>query len=179
MKIKNGINKGFTLIELLIVIALLGALAVGLLASIDPFEQLKKGNDTSVRNMVSEVYNASIRTYASQGVFPWNLSNQVAKPLDDATMTSAPEDYIGKIVAAGELKSDFVNLAGTGNLNSILLTSTAAINGEKQTTVSVCYKPGSKSFQKDPNTKYQSNGELSTGCPDATGVNTNCYWCVK
>ena len=35
-------NKGFTLIELLIVIALLGALAVGLLATIDPFEQLKK-----------------------------------------------------------------------------------------------------------------------------------------
>ena len=33
---------GFTLIELLIVIALLGALAVGLLATIDPFEQLKK-----------------------------------------------------------------------------------------------------------------------------------------
>ena len=46
--------KGFTLIELLIVIALLGALAVGLLATIDPFEQLKKGRDTSKKNTVSE-----------------------------------------------------------------------------------------------------------------------------
>ena len=31
---------GFTLVELLIVIALLGALAIGLLATVDPFEQL-------------------------------------------------------------------------------------------------------------------------------------------
>ena len=47
--------KGFTLIELLIVIALLGALAVGLLAALDPFEQLKKGTDTGTRNTVSEI----------------------------------------------------------------------------------------------------------------------------
>ena len=49
-KFKKGftlsLSKGFTLIELLIVIELLGALAAGLLAAIDPFEQLKKGVDT-------------------------------------------------------------------------------------------------------------------------------------
>jgi len=33
-------NKGFTLMELLIVIGVLGILAAGLLAAIDPFEQL-------------------------------------------------------------------------------------------------------------------------------------------
>ncbi|MFH0773343.1 MAG: prepilin-type N-terminal cleavage/methylation domain-containing protein, partial [bacterium] len=37
------ITRGFTLIELLIVIALLGALAVALLAALDPLEQIKKG----------------------------------------------------------------------------------------------------------------------------------------
>jgi len=57
-------KKAFTLIELLIVIALLGALAVGLLAALDPFEQLKKGTDTGVRNTVSEVHGAIIRYYA-------------------------------------------------------------------------------------------------------------------
>jgi len=35
-------NIGFTLMELLIVIGVLGILAAGLLAAIDPFEQLKK-----------------------------------------------------------------------------------------------------------------------------------------
>ena len=54
-------NKGFTLIELLIVIALLGALAVGLLAAVDPFEQLKKGSDTATRNTVITIINAVIR----------------------------------------------------------------------------------------------------------------------
>jgi len=59
--------RGFTLIELLIVIALLGALAVGLLATIDPFEQLKKGRDTSQRNTTAEFYNANLRLLRNQG----------------------------------------------------------------------------------------------------------------
>jgi len=54
-------KQGFTLIELLIVIALLGALAVGLLAALDPFEQLKKGDDTGVRNTVSELLGSIVR----------------------------------------------------------------------------------------------------------------------
>ncbi|MEK7634177.1 MAG: prepilin-type N-terminal cleavage/methylation domain-containing protein, partial [Patescibacteria group bacterium] len=62
---------GFTLIELLIVIALLGALAVGLLAALDPFEQLKKGTDTGVRNTVSEVHGSIIRFYAIKNYMPW------------------------------------------------------------------------------------------------------------
>jgi len=54
-------TKGFTLIELLIVIALLGALAVALLAALDPLEQIKKGNDTGVRNTVAEIHGAMVR----------------------------------------------------------------------------------------------------------------------
>ena len=40
-------KKGFTLIELLIVIGILGILAAGLQAAIDPIEQLKKGQDSN------------------------------------------------------------------------------------------------------------------------------------
>ena len=41
------------MIELLIVIGVLGILATGLLAAVDPFEQLKKARDTKamVRNV--------------------------------------------------------------------------------------------------------------------------------
>ena len=67
MKKLSAQSFGFTLIELLIVIALLGALAVGLLATIDPFEQLKKGRDTSLRNTVAEFYNANLRYYSTKG----------------------------------------------------------------------------------------------------------------
>src|SRR3989344_9347105 len=62
---------GFTLIELLIVIALLGALAIGLLGAVDPLEQIKKGTDTGTRNTVAEFHSAVIRYYAIKGLMPW------------------------------------------------------------------------------------------------------------
>ena len=65
-------TKGFTLIELLIVIALLGALAVALLAALDPLEQINKGTDTGVRNTVAEISGSLVR-YASvkSGIMPY------------------------------------------------------------------------------------------------------------
>ena len=122
---KNRLQKGFTLIELLIVIALLGALAVGLIGALDPFEQLKKGTDN--------------------------------------------------LIAAGELKSTF-NEINANNLAHVFTTGSIEYN-----TVVVCYKPTSKSFQADPNTKYLADGNPGTGCKSDTptpGLN-DCYWCVQ
>lgn len=176
---KNNRNLGFTLIELLIVIALLGALAVGLLASIDPFEQLKKGTDTSVRNMVSEVYNSSIRYYAAKNGFPWG-TDLTSQNMNQASFTDASTGYISLIVGAGELKAGFAQLAGTGNLSKIRVTSIAS--GATRSTVAVCYQPESKSFQNDQNTKYNNDGNLWTGvtaCKSQTSSGgTDCYWCV-
>ena len=67
----NRPNKGFTLMELLIVIGVLGILAAGLLAAIDPFEQLKKARDTNNRNAATEFLQASQRYYATHGYLPW------------------------------------------------------------------------------------------------------------
>ena len=137
INIKNG---GFTLIELLIVIALLGSLAVGLLATVDPFEQLKKGTDTSVRNTTSEVYNSAIRFYSVKNTFPWTADVQGIS-LENANFTDSPSGYLQQIIDAGELKPEFIQLAG-GNLKSIFLTSTL-LAGVRQ-NVSVCFLPGSK-----------------------------------
>lgn len=164
---------GFTLIELLIVIALLGALAVGLLATIDPFEQLKKGRDTSTRNTVSEFYNANLRYYAIKASFPWGTSAAPsAQALNDVAITG----YIKTLMDTGELKSRFIELAGTGNLAKIYLTSLSA------ESEAVCFKPESKSFQADPNTQYDISGGTSiANCksvvPGTAGV--DCYFCVQ
>lgn len=157
-------SKGFTLIELLIVIALLGALAVGLLAALDPFEQLKKGTDTGIRNTVSEIHGAAIRYYAIKNQMPWGLSSMSGTAYERMSDISA-------IVETGELKSDFSTLAGDGTLSQIIMIGT-------DQSLTVCYQPKSKSFRSDNNTKFDSTGEIAaSGCP--SGTSSTCYWCVK
>ena len=164
------------MIELLIVIALLGALAVGLLATVDPFEQLKKGTDTSRRNTTSEIYNSMIRYYSVKNAMPW-ASNITALTANATLMTADVTGYLKLVITAGELKTEFVDLAGSGNLSKIYLTSTADSNGVRQ-NVSVCFLPESKSFSNDANSIYGSNGITAAGCL-GTGGTTACYWCIK
>lgn len=175
------ISKGFTLIELLIVIALLGALAVGLLAALDPFEQLKKGTDTGTRNTVAEIQGATIRYYSIKQYMPWctdastctDPNNVKASTLTNAGGTGP----IDLIVTAGELKTDFVTLAG-GQLGNIYVKGT-----NDPPEISVCYKPTSKSFLNDNNTKYSSAGVTphdggAGNCPTGKAAD-DCWYCVK
>jgi prepilin-type N-terminal cleavage/methylation domain-containing protein len=166
-------KKGFTLIELLIVIALLGALAVGLLAALDPFEQLKKGTDTGTRNTAGEFQGAAIRFYAIKNYMPWCSDADTCTDPSSAALSDLEDTAIADIVTTGELKSDFVELAG-GQLNSIYVTGT-----NDPPTVAVCYKPTSKSFASNPNTKYDQDGTLSAGgCPTGDPAD-DCYYCIK
>jgi prepilin-type N-terminal cleavage/methylation domain-containing protein len=179
-------RRGFTLIELLIVIALLGALAVGLLAALDPFEQLKKGTDTGVRNTVSEMHGAVIRYFAIKNNMPWCpngaggdcLADPDATDLDTAPMPAA----IDEIVSTGELKADFNTLVDNYSAEIFVTGS------QDENTISVCYQPTSKSFQEDPNTKFcddgtdpTDGGTCSLTCKSTTADADadDCYWCVK
>lgn len=174
-------RKAFTLIELLIVIALLGALAVGLLAALDPFEQLKKGTDTGVRNTVSEFHGSTIRYYAIKNIMPWCGDTACATLRDGTTEPSGTTlanltNSIAEIVSTGELKTDFSALAGAGTLGKIYVTGNNA-----NATVTACFKPTAKSFINDPNTKFTSAGvEIIDGsCKSQGGTSLDCYWCVK
>lgn len=156
---------GFTLIELLIVIALLGALAVGLLAALDPFEQLKKGTDTGIRNTVSEIHGGFIRYYAIKNSLPWGNGSILSTKADDPSFTN----YLQSVIDTGELKTDFFKLAGE-QLKYIYVTATAD-------TVTVCFQPKSRAFRADPNTKFKIDGNDDSNCPNATA--DTCYWCVR
>lgn len=172
---KYSVRSGFTLIELLIVIALLGALAVGLLATIDPFEQLKKGRDTSLRNTVAEMYNAGLRYYSTRGEFPWGVTSLTAATVGNMG------NYVTTLIAAGELKERFFELAGTSNLAKIFVTSTAPV-GVKPENLAVCFKPESKGFQIDPATQYDINGGTSVpNCKSGTAgtAGTTCHFCIQ
>ncbi len=164
-------SRGFTLIELLIVIALLGALAVGLIGAIDPFEQLKKGTDTGTRDIVNQVQTAVIRYYSVKNAFPWT-GEVTSETLNGTNMQTAISNMIG----AGELKSDFTTIH-SGNLIKVYVTGSSTTN-----TVAVCYKPDSKSFQADPNTKYidatGATQDPGSTCKSGTGQQA-CFWCIK
>jgi len=166
-------SKGFTLIELLIVIALLGALAIGLLATIDPFEQLKKGRDTSQRNTLSELYNAALRYYSIRGYFPWNTATSTVAQTGAVYPTFA--SAVSDMVSVGELKNRFQELAGTGNLAKMYITSPTS---EEER---VCFMPESKSFQAEANTIFDQTGGTSgqADCKGAGGTSTTCYYCIQ
>jgi len=171
MKKLSAQSFGFTLIELLIVIALLGALAVGLLATIDPFEQLKKGRDTSLRNTVAEFYNANLRYYSTKGEFPWGTGGS------SGLMWPGFGSSITELMNVGELKNRFPDLAGTGNLAKIYVNSTAAEH------LASCFPPESKAFQEDLNTIYDQSGAAvaDSSCKSqqsGTG-GTSCYFCIQ
>lgn len=174
---------GFTLIELLIVIALLGALAVGLLAALDPFEQLKKGTDTGVRNTVSEFHGAVLRYYAIKSYMPWCTTAACTTRLDGVAADpsnvaiSAMPLTIAEIAASGELKTDFSSLAGATTLGKIVIFGSST-----NATLKVCYKPLAKSFISDPNTKYvvATGLEAAAGtCKGQGGADLTCLWCVN
>jgi prepilin-type N-terminal cleavage/methylation domain-containing protein len=164
-------KRGFTLIELLIVIALLGALAVGLIGAIDPFEQLKKGADTGTRDIVNQVQTAAIRYYSVKNALPFADVSGV--DLNNVAVAAG----ITAMVDAGELRSDFTTIQAN-NLSKVFVTSVA-----NPPSVKVCYMPTSKSFQNDPNTKYTISGGIYGGNPlclgqGGTAANT-CYWCIQ
>ncbi|MFA6081716.1 MAG: prepilin-type N-terminal cleavage/methylation domain-containing protein [Patescibacteria group bacterium] len=175
-------TKGFTLIELLIVIALLGALAVGLLAALDPFEQLKKGTDTGVRNTAAELHGAIVRYYAIKNIMPWCTA--VGACAVDGFNEGSPNlavnlktTVIPNIVGTGELKSAFSSLAGDGTLGKLVV-----FGNNTTATVEVCYKPLAKSFIEDPNTKFvaATGVEAAAGtCKGQGGADLTCLWCIN
>lgn len=171
-------TKGFTLIELLIVIALLGALAVALLAALDPLEQIRKGTDTGVRNTVAEIA-GSITRYASvkSGAMPYAGTLAWGSVGTSITPKSPAYTVIENVISAGELKQDFFALA-SAQLQKIFIVA-------DQERAYVCFLPEAKSFRVDNNTKFMTvAGGLATMddtlCTNGTVAGgAQCYWCMR
>lgn len=157
-------QKGFTLMELLIVIGVLGILAAGLLAAIDPFEQLKKARDTNNRSATIELMSSLTRYYANHGAFPWNMTTPVAEcgrgvgqplagfgaittsgySIQDGAMTDC---ITASVMADGELKDTF--MTGIGS-TPIYIGSDPLDSSD----LLVCFKPEGRSARNDVSTKY-------------------------
>lgn len=180
---------GFTLIELLVVIGILGILASALVATIDPFEQLNKAQDANVKNAAVEFLNANIRYFTTHNAMPWFAApdgaacNGVTTTLGDppantGVALSALQPCITTLVDEGELKKGFLLFNG---LTKIFITNPNPQTGGENDVIA-CFKPVSKSGQKDKATSYYQNGspEPADTCKSAlTTGGIDCYWCAQ
>lgn len=176
-----GLSKrtaGFTLIELLVVIGILGVLAAALVATIDPFEQLKKATDANVKNTAVEFVDANIRYYTTHNTMPWfNDANCAAQtgtnfsstPVALSAMTGTT-GCLADLVADGELKPGFTTV--TNILGAIFVSGSG-------NNIIACFNPQSKAQNHDANTKYTNAGAAQAGCPVTSGVSATCFWCAQ
>jgi len=169
---QSSASSGFTMIELLVVIAVIGVLAVAVLSSINPLEQINKGRDTKKRSNAAQLINAIDRFYAIHEVFPWGhttwgdptIDNDDIFP-DGVTYTleangsyliggpnySAPgagDDWLNGLSTTDEVKESFISqLEGAGNTNELFLFKAAEAAGVDD-SVYVCFHPSSKAFEQ-------------------------------
>lgn len=186
--IKSSVQKGlacrqagFTLIELLVVIGILGILASALVATIDPFEQVKKGDDAVLKNVATEFQTASLRYYTTHGALAWdtvanggvdcNSAGAGTTDPNQIALSAWKTTCVDTLIDERELKAAFIDFK---DLDDLFVT-------ESDNNIAVCFKPKSASQRKAPTTKYTKAGvEDATNCPAANPTDaTECYYCAK
>lgn len=170
--------KGFTLLELLIVIGILGILAAALIATIDPFQQIKKAQDANLENLATEFVQATTSYYTNHSALPWDDTANGGAGCNggtttlDKTQLSTLTTCVTQLTTEGELKSGFANQQGLTNL---YVTNPANSSG----TTIVCFQPQSSAQQHDINTKYNQDGTDGGNACISEGGTTACYWCAQ
>ena len=175
--------------ELLIVIGVLGILAAGVMAAIDPFEQLKKARDSSNRNAAIELLNGFQRYYATHEAFPWNRTTPptectAAGGFDPAgfanngVFTASDPQFQGCVTQAlitddAQLKESFFE----GTTGEKIFVGQPTV-----TSLSVCFSPESKGEMFKEATKYYHDGDTvvagNANCP-GTSANLSTGLCLQ
>jgi len=183
------------MIELLIVIAVLGVLAVAVLATINPIEQINRGRDTSSRSDTEQLLSAIDRYNANKGLWPWqdiaeDLPDLIWQPIDSSGPVSKTEGCTlmeqlstttrAECTGTEEIRQSFVERVTSPKVN-VLNIYKGPNSGD---SVYICFNPQSKSFQKGADERCDG-GTLPTdfptanacgSCPDSLGKNPtgNC-----
>ena len=158
---KGLISKlGFTMIELLIVIAVIGILAVAVLAAINPIEQINRGRDTGSRSDAEQLLSAVDRYYAGKGYYPWTTGANSTN-----TFTGAGAAAMVELTAADQQIGDdvveFLNTLASGGASEVKASFVARVtdpaynylsiynSGVTSESTYVCFIPKSASFREE------------------------------
>jgi len=86
-RIQNS-TKGFTLVEMLVAIGILAVLAASLIAVMDPFTQIKKGNDGRRKADLNQIQKALEVYYGDYKEYPYSIKSGNFYYLDPITSSS-------------------------------------------------------------------------------------------
>ena len=193
-------NLGFTLVELLIVIGLLGAIALIVIAAINPIEQSNRARDTRFKSDSAQLISAIDRYFAARQEFPWVTALAAADNDASYGFVSAGDEGIGicgtdctidgLLLENDELKSEFRNRDFIDNDSGTDDSKKLFIGKEQGTSESVysCFIPAAKATRQtaiadaEVYTINPADGSRSatTACDadDANWITSGCYICV-
>ena len=204
---KRTLARGFTLVELLIVIGLLGAIALIVIAAINPIEQANRARDARFKADGGQVISAIDRYFASHSSFPWVDCSGCSLDIEDEfSFTSAGSEEVGLcgancstaglLITSDELKNEFLSRDFVKNItdhsnNSSQPDKKVFIGKGSGSSASVysCYVPLSKSNREkaiaDDKVRSLSFDVVgipseSSACTSASDdwATTGCYVCV-
>jgi len=194
----NKFKKAFTLVELLIVIGLLGAIALIVIAAINPIEQSNRARDTRFKADGGQLISAIDRYFTARSEFPW-VTSGTATSIDESYgfITSSNVDVgicgaacsaDGLLLSTNELKSEFRNrdfIQNSTNLDQQIMIGKGA---GSSSSVYACFIPLAKATRE----KAIADGKVYTlsaadgtrtvtaACDVATAnwVTNACYVCI-
>lgn len=193
-------NLGFTLVELLIVIGLLGAIALIVIAAINPIEQSNRARDTRFKSDSAQLISAIDRYFAARQEFPWVSAESATDNDASYGFISAGDEGVGicgtdcnvdgLLLSNDELKSEFRNRDFIDNDSGTDDSKKLFIGKAQGTSESVysCFIPAAKAtrqtaiadgdvYSLNATTGERTDNTASCGEDDNWVVN-GCYICV-
>ncbi len=174
------------MIELLVVISVIGVLAVAVLSSINPIEQINKGRDTRTRSDAAQLINAVDRYFAIQEQYPWNVPNDGTNTSGDGYTPGSGEtqytsqfifdgttddwDWIDELVSTAEVKEGFVNrLKDYDDEDDHMVMFK---EGTSNATMYACFLPTSQAFKREAadNCDESAGARSTPTAPSGSGL---------
>lgn len=178
-------DRGFTMIELLVVIAVIGVLAVAVLSSINPIEQINKGRDTRLRSDSEQLINAADRYFAIHEEYPWDTESGTTTPEDAYTHNNGAGEWgwLQLLVDTAEVKAGFTNRVENDDIIRVFKAA------DENATMYACYLPSSQAFKleaqrncQDGTTPDGGSAEVPAGaidpCEDPNDQDADNYICL-